>query len=107
MTEAQLQAQCFKSHWNSWPLERGLLYMNHNTPKNAAHGAHLRAIGMVSGVADMTYLFAGGVIFLEFKAPSGGRQSEAQIQWQNTVTKIGCKYEIIRSIEDFYKAIGK
>jgi len=106
MNESQLQALCFQSHWNAYPEERGLLYMNFNNPQNARHGMHLRSIGLVAGVADMTYLHPDGVVFLEFKALKG-RQSVLQIEWQARVMSVGCKYEIIKSIEEFYKAIGK
>jgi hypothetical protein len=80
--------------------------MNFNNPQNARHGMHLRSIGLVAGVADMTYLHSGGVVFLEFKALKG-RQSALQIEWQARVLSVGCKYAIIKSIEDFWKAIGK
>jgi hypothetical protein len=106
MSESQLQALCFQSHWNAYPEERGLLYMNFNNPQNARHGMHLRSLGLVAGVADMTYLHSDGVVFLEFKALKG-RQSPLQIEWQARVMSVGCKYAIIKSIEEFYKAIGK
>jgi hypothetical protein len=67
---------------------------------------HLRSIGLVAGVADMTYLHPGGVVFLEFKALKG-RQSVLQIEWQARVLSVGCKYAIIKTIEDFWQAIGK
>ena len=106
MSESQLQALCFQSHWNQYPEERGLLYMNFNNPQNARHGIHLRSIGLVAGVADMTYLHSDGVVFLEFKALKG-RQSVLQIEWQAKVLSVGCKYKVIKTIEEFYKAIGK
>ena len=106
MTESELQAHCFQSHWNRFPEERGLLYMNHNNPKNAIQGAHLRALGMIKGVADMTYLSYQGTIFLEFKTEKG-KQSPAQIEWQAKVMTAGYIYKIIRSESDFWNAIGK
>ena len=50
--------------------------MNHNNPRNAINGSLLKTMGMVAGVADMTYLHPDGVKFIEFKV-DGGKQSEA------------------------------
>jgi hypothetical protein len=106
MTESQLQAFCFQSHWNQYPEERGLLYMNFNNPQNARHGMHLRSLGLVAGIADMTYLHNQGITFLEFKS-ANGKQSNMQIDWQAKVMRVGCNYKIIKTVEEFWSAIGK
>lgn len=107
MTEHQLQALCFTWHWNNRPDERGLLYMNHNNPRDARHGASLKVMGLVAGVADMTYIHpdGSGVTFLEFKAERG-TQSKSQKWWQSTVEQAGCKYMIVKSFEDFTKSLA-
>jgi len=105
MSEQQLQAHCFIWHWNARPEERGLLYMNHNNPRDARQGAQLKVMGMISGVADMTYLSKSGVIFLEFKATKGV-QSAKQKWWQSQVKAAGYRYYIIKSFEDFVKSIN-
>ena len=105
MSEIKLQQQCFLWHWNSKPEERGLLFMNYNNPKNALHGAILKGIGLVAGVADMTYLSPRGVIFLELKF-GDGKQSAAQIEWQRKVEASGYRYEVVRDFEEFKKIIS-
>lgn len=107
MTEQQLQAHCFTWHWNNRPDERGLLYMNHNNPRDARHGASLKVMGLVAGVADMTYIHpdGSGVTFLEFKAERG-TQSKSQKWWQSAVEQAGCKYMIVKSFEDFTKSLA-
>jgi len=107
MNEHQLQAHCFTWHWNNRPEERGLLYMNHNNPRDAKHGASLKVMGLVAGVADMTYIHpdGSGVTFLEFKAEKG-KQSASQVWWQSTVERANCKYMIIKSFEDFTKSLA-
>lgn len=102
MTEQQLQVLCFTWHWNARPQERGLLYMNHNNPRDAKHGAQLKVMGMVKGVADMTYLSKGGPVFLEFKTEKG-KQSPAQKDWQALVENAGYRYCVVRSFEEFVK----
>ena len=74
--------------------------MNHNTPKNAIDGARLKAMGMVSGVSDMTLLYKGRAYFLEFKIKTG-KQSDKQKEWEQLITSHGFQYVIIRSIDEF------
>ena len=106
MIEHTLQSACFIWHWNARPEERGLLYMNHNNPRDARQGSYLKALGMVKGVADMTYLRPRGeTVFIEFKTASG-RQSDAQKDWEKKVLSAGCKYYICKSLEHFKEIIG-
>lgn len=101
MSEEKLQQQIFTWHWNTMPQERGLLFMVHNTPKNAIDGARLKSIGLVKGVSDIVYLKPGGIpIFIELKTDRG-RQSPEQIQWQRKIQSVGYRYEIVRSLEEF------
>jgi hypothetical protein len=105
MSEDQLQSQCFTHHWNSYPNERGLLFMVHNTPRNKIDGARLKAMGMVAGVSDMIYLRRDlPPLCLEFKTESG-RQSSAQVEWQKVAEANGCEYRIIRTFDEFKEAI--
>jgi hypothetical protein len=64
----------------------------------------MKASGMVSGVADMTYLKDGKAYFFELKADKG-RQSDNQKQWQEIVEAAGFSYQIIRSLTQFQTAI--
>ena len=100
MTELQMQAAMFQWHWNTYPEERGYLYMNYNNAKNQAHGAILKAMGMVSGVADLTYLSCSGAVFIELKTETG-LQSATQKEWQRRVTERGYAYHIVRSLDEF------
>ena len=79
--------------------------MNMNNPRSKINGAIMKASGMVSGVADMTYLKDGKVYFFELKADKG-RQSDNQKQWQEIVEAAGFSYQIIRSLTQFQTAIN-
>ena len=103
-SEANLQKACYKLFCTLKPLEYGLLYLNHNNAANAIQGSILKGMGMVAGVADMTYL-TNPVTFLEFKV-GNGRQSEAQKNWQKLVESKGFRYEIIRTQAEFCRAVG-
>lgn len=100
LSESAIQQLCFTYHWNAYPHQRRLLFMVYNTPKSAAHGAILKGMGMIAGVSDMCYLSPSGVYFLECKKP-GGRQSDAQKEFQAAVEAAGHKYAIFTSLEEF------
>ena len=101
ITESRLQQLCFSWHWNNKPLERGRLWMQYNNPKNAAHGAVLKGMGMIPGPSDLAFLQDDGrMLFIELKLP-GRRQSPAQKEWAATVRACGADYEIARSLEEF------
>jgi len=106
MTEAQLQAKCIQYAWNQHPETRGLIYANYNNPKNAGHGAHLKAIGLIPGVADITILWQGKAYFVELKA-EGGRQNKAQIEWQDLVNANGFEYNLINTFETWQKLLRR
>jgi hypothetical protein len=106
MSELKLQQQCFMWHWNTHPGQRGLLFMNYNNPKNALHGAILKGLGLVAGVADMTYLSPRGVVLIEMKWDNG-KQSPVQIEWQRKVQAAGYRYEVVRTFEEFKQLIER
>lgn len=79
--------------------------MQYNNPKNAAHGAVLKGMGLLPGVSDLAYLRDDGrMLFIEMKLP-GQRQSPAQKDWQQIVTALGADYCVITSLEEFQAAI--
>lgn len=80
--------------------------MVHNTPRNKVDGARLKAMGMVTGVADMVYLNPSGpVTFIEFKTETG-RQSPEQKEFERKCYEWGYAYEIVRTFDEFKAAIG-
>jgi hypothetical protein len=105
MSEIQLQAACFQWFWNTYPDERGLLYMNYNNAKNKSHGAILKAIGMVAGVADLTLLTKSGAVFIELKTEIG-KQSPMQKQWEAKVREYGYQYHVVRTLEEFKQLVN-
>jgi hypothetical protein len=105
ITESKLQQQCFMWHWNTHPDERGRLWMQYNNPKNRAHGAVLKGMGLVAGVSDLAYLKSDGtMLFIELKLP-GQKQGPKQIWWEQLVTKTGAEYKVINNLEAFKKLI--
>jgi hypothetical protein len=103
MSESKIQSDSFTWHWNTYPHERGQLFMVYNNPKNAAHGSILKAMGMLAGVSDLCYLTDNaprGIVFLECKKP-GGTQSPGQKEFQSRVQSLGFDYHLFHSLEEF------
>jgi len=103
--EQQLQKHCYQWFLLQYPKQYGLLFMNMNNPRSKINGAIMKASGMVSGVADMTYLKDGKAYFFELKVEKG-KQSDNQKQWQEIVEAAGFSYQIIRSLTEFQTAIN-
>lgn len=68
--------------WNGWTV----LY-------------HLQGLGSYRGMSDLQALKGGRSVFIEVKRP-GGRQSEVQKKFQETVEAAGFEYVLAKSVED-------
>lgn len=102
--ESILQMHCVGYFYALFPAPYGMLFMNYNNPKSAKHGATLKRMGLVSGVADLTLLTPSGAVFFEIKY-GAGKQTENQKRWQKMVENIGYKYYTIRSVQQFLEIV--
>lgn len=79
--------------------------MNYNNAKNRSHGAILKGMGLVAGVADMTFLRSDGrAVFIEFKTET--RQSKKQKEWESIVVSNNAFYEVVNNEEEFKNIIS-
>ena len=71
------------------------------------YGRMQRAVqaGLLSGVADLTAVLPGRIIYMEVKTAKGV-QSDAQKYFQERVTALGHQYHIVRSVEDAMQVLG-
>jgi hypothetical protein len=104
--ENQLQATCFQWAWNNRPETRRLLAYNLNNSPNARVGNMNKALGLITGRADMELLWKGNLHYFEFKFQKG-RQSQEQVKFQETVIAHGATYTITRTLEEFQNAIDQ
>lgn len=104
--EYLLQRECVRLFNLLYPNLHGLLFLNYNNPRSAKNGYHLKAIGLISGVADMSLLTRNGIVFIEFKTEKG-KQSELQKQWEQQITAFGYSYVIIRTQQQFLTLLKK
>ena len=100
-SEAAIQGEAIMWAWNERPETRGRLFLVDNNPLNKIDGARRKALGMIAGVSDTIYLRQSQPpLCIEFKDETG-KQSDAQKAWQQVAESTGCKYVIVRSLEEF------
>ncbi|MBA7569206.1 VRR-NUC domain-containing protein [Candidatus Atribacteria bacterium 1244-E10-H5-B2] len=64
----------------------------------------LQGLGAFRGIPDMIAVKAGRVIFLEIKKP-GGKLSEHQQRFKETMGGAGGEYYVVRSLEEIIKIL--
>ncbi len=100
-----MQSKAFKNLWNNHPDLRGRIFAINNNSVNGIKGAINKAMGVVSGVADMCYLKPEGkTCWIEWKTESG-KQSPEQVKFQQLCISLGHEYYIIRSEAEFLSVI--
>jgi len=60
---------------------------------------HLQGLGSYRGMSDLQALKDGRAVFIEVKRP-GGKQSDVQKKFQQTVEKAGFEYVLAKSVDD-------
>ena len=105
MTEDQLQSQCFLWACNERPITRLLLFHVPNGKKRTRReAATLKAMGVVRGVSDFIFYWAGRAHFIEMKTEHG-TQSTYQKAFQKAVIAQGGCYVIAKSLSEFQTII--
>lgn len=111
MLENKIQSECYKWFNNTYCLKhhnpRGLMFSvpNELGGSNKIQTMQMKAMGLTSGVSDtIVILPTGRLIFVEFKN-SKGIQSGNQKEFQKRVEKLGYRYLLVRSLEQFKEEI--
>lgn len=124
MREEEHNIQCACVRWFNlqWPEYRGLLFAVPNgSYRSKATAGKLKAEGVVAGVADLILLVPryrdkmtedNPVVIdithglcIEMKTAKGG-QSPEQKEWQVKVEKMGYKYSVCRSLDEFMAVVN-
>lgn len=103
--EEHIQVECVR--WLQYYGHGEIVY--HHSPNEAKRsnvmGARLKAMGMMPGWPDLEIILPGGqVLFFEFKTRKG-RQSASQKECQLQLEKLGCRYYLCRSVDEFIQTI--
>lgn len=77
-----------------------LIFSVPNESSNAREQMYKKSIGMLPGVSDLVVVIPNKVLFIECKDEKG-KQSDNQIQFENTVNELGFEYHVVRSLEEF------
>lgn len=62
--------------------------------------ARLKSTGLMPGASDMILVMPNEVVFVEVK-DAKGKQSENQLKFESKIKKIGHRYILVRSLEEF------
>ena len=104
LEESRLQKACVKWFRYQHPELQLLLFSVPNGgSRNAIEASRLKSEGVVPGVSDLILLVPNNEhhsLCIEMKTEKG-RQSELQKQWQSESEKVGNRYVVCRSFEDF------
>ena len=105
MSEDILQAEIFKWYHNNYCLKNHkprhcIFAVPNGGYRTKREAMKLKATGVVAGVADLIIIQDNTTLFVELKKPTG-RQSKEQIEFEKTVTDLGFKYYLIRSLDEF------
>ena len=65
----------------------------------------LQGIGCYPGLSDMVAIKEGRVLFIEYKRPGRGKQSEKQKIFQADIERAGGEYILVEGLEDLIDKI--
>lgn len=103
-SEAKIQQEIYLWFHNNYCLKNHdpqcIIFSVPNESSNKREMMFKKSIGLVSGVSDMIVILPGKVLFVEIKTKVG-RQSDKQKVFEETVTKLGFRYVLVRSLEEF------
>ena len=108
--EDRLQIGCVR--WFSLAYGNYARLLHHSPnggSRNAIEAAKFKQMGVRAGFPDLILLVPKKgyhALFVEMKTRTG-RQSEHQKEYQSAVEKMGYKYAICRSVEDFIKVVDE
>lgn len=101
--ERNLQANCVEWFRKTYP-NLFIFAVPNGGSRNSREAHFLRLSGATAGVSDLIAVGNGKVLFIEMKVGKG-RQSEYQKNFQSFVERLGHRYVICRSIQQFIKEV--
>ena len=102
--EESIQVACVKWFRLQYP-NLVIFAVPNGGSRNLYEAKNMKESGTLAGVADLVIVGNGGrVLFVEMKAGKN-KQDDSQVLFQNKVEKLGHKYIICRSREQFMKEV--
>lgn len=103
MTEQQLQSKIVVWFSQTFPDRRGCLFLVNNDSFNVRDKMKKKALGLISGVSDLVYVYNGIICGIEIKAPGSRHNSDHvrnQIEWGEMIQRSGGFYIISSDQEE-------
>jgi len=105
-TEDKIQGDFVKKCHNELPQTRKLIFSVPNGGKRDQITASiLNSTGLVKGIPDICFLWAGKVYWIEFKTPEGVLSKE-QKEVHSKVNEAGFKVWVFRSSEEAFSFVS-
>ena len=108
--ESTLQQTCVRWFRLQYPsLSRLLFAVPNGGARRKIEGAIMKAEGVLAGVSDLILLYPSAgfhALCIEMKTEKG-RQQPSQKIFQQEVEKVGYKYIVCRSVDDFINEINE
>lgn len=102
--EESIQVACVKWFRLQYP-NLVIFAVPNGGSRNLYEAKNMKESGTLAGVADLVIVGNNGrVLFVEMKA-GRNKQEDSQVLFQNKVERLGHKYIICRSLEQFKKEI--
>jgi hypothetical protein len=99
--EQDLQIACIKFFRFQYPQR--ILYANYNNAHSKRQGGINKAMGVLAGVPDLTYLHPQhGLLYIELKAGKG-RLSGLQQAFLKQAVELSVPCFVVRSFDQFFK----
>lgn len=106
--EHRLQCACVRWFRFAYPkLRYALFAVPNGGRRDDITGAKLKEEGATAGVSDLILLRSNrhyGALCVEMKTQKG-KQSDTQKKWQVEIERMGSKYIICRSFDDFQREV--
>ena len=102
--ESEIQQSCIS--WFRFAFPQYIIAAIPNGgSRNAIEAANLKKEGVLAGFADLIIIADHKILFVEMKTRKG-KQRESQKEFQKKVEKLGFKYVICRSLDEFMIAVN-
>lgn len=110
VAENRIQQEAVLSFTNKYCLKRHnprlLIYSIPNESEDAWETQKKKNIGLLPGASDTVVLLPGGIsLYMECKTQVGV-QSQKQKEFQERIERLGFKYYIFRSLQQFYTILN-
>ena len=102
--ESGIQQSCVR--WFKFAYPKYICFAVPNGgSRNVIEAANMKKEGIMAGVADLIIIADHKVLFVEMKTRKG-KQCDSQKEFQEKVERLGFKYVICRSLDEFIIAVN-